>query len=204
MNCSQVLVSTSVEEIVDDIRSTTDPIRKTILKRILEFKIIQQKAINDDPSLSNENDNNSSNNIIDNKNINIKVSKNKDAKTELKRIIAKQKKGLSELDKVEKIKAYVDILDTNQKENDRKIILAGRNSKKAQWDGENIYDPRYVKYQKDDTMNNKLMERLNSEIDFRLDDDTKVKIIKPFGYNEDEDITDEYARYVPPKNEYKI
>ena len=62
------------------------------------------------------------------------------------------------------------------------------------WKNENIHDPKYSKYVKEDMMNNRMMERLNSEIDFRLDDG-KMKIEKPFDDNNKEDITDTFAKF---------
>ena len=236
---NKYIISASVEDIANDIRSTSDLIRKTILKRILELKMIQQRALNDDPSLSDlsRSYDISNNNIVIDHDVLVKSDKlvkksvdttmhnkesiktpvcapntnksniianksntnKKNAKSELQRILIQQNKGLAELAKVERINTYMKILDNDKVEKDQQIILSGRNSKKAQWEGEEIYDPRYAKYQKDDTMNNKLMERLNSEIDFRTDDDKKCKLLKPFGDDTGEDIADEYARYVPLK-----
>lgn len=63
-------------------------------------------------------------------------------------------------------------------------INRGPNEKK--WEYNNIVDNKYVKLQKNDTTNNKLMERLNTEIDFRVINTTKKKIIeKPFDENFD-------------------
>ena len=47
----------------------------------------------------------------------------------------------------------------------------------------------------EDAMNNKMMERLNSEIDFRLTGDDKIKIVKPFENQHAPSVTDEYAAY---------
>lgn len=218
-----LIITGSVEDITNDIRSTKDPIRKTILKKMLEIKINQMRAQEEDPSLSDmssdisPDDNSDKQTDKDNENdktdkadkadkddkddvIDEKTKEKIDsAKKELKHILSQQKKGLADLDKMEKIKAYLQIIDTNQKEADKKIIIAGRGAREKQWEGGTIYDPKYAKYQKDDTMNNRMMERLNSEIDFRTDDDAKIKVIKPFDDDDKEDITDEYAHYKPPK-----
>lgn len=37
------------------------------------------------------------------------------------------------------------------------------------WEFDDVTDPKYEKYQQNDTINNTLMDRLNNEIDFRLD-----------------------------------
>src|SRR5207249_2387201 len=99
----------------------------------------------------------------------------------------------SELDKHSKIKAYMDMLEDNQRESDQKILEKTRGKTERVWNA--TYDPRYAKYAKDDTMNNKMMERLNSEIEFRCDETGRMKIEKPFDDNNTPDSSEVFARY---------
>jgi hypothetical protein len=109
-------------------------------------------------------------------------------KHELNKILKQQEASLSEFDKLTKINAYAELILDNKKENDQKDIEKSRGRIEKVWNSQTLYDPRYAKYVKEDTMNNKLMERLNSEIDFRLTDGNKMVIEKPF---DDHDVLDD-------------
>ena len=98
--------------------------------------------------------------------------------SELSQFLNKQQKNDNRQD------IYKKIIEDNKKEE----------SNKSQWN--KIYDPKYIKYAKEDAMNNKLMERLNSEIDFRHDDISKLNIEKPFNdYIDESDTTELLAKY---------
>lgn len=227
----RIIINCSADDLIQDIRVTHDPIKKIMLKKFLAIKMYQSRAESDDPSLddlsnnnvsyesdnesdnesNNNNSNNNDNDIIDqtnkrtNNRLNNKLNNNMSvsaAKQELDKILKQQKTGLNELDKITKIKTYIDMIEDNKRDADRNEIKKTRGKNEEAWESKEIYDPRYVKYQKEDVMNNKLMERLNSEIDFRTDPDShgRVRIEKPFDDGEPEN-TEQFARYVPPNDE---
>ncbi|VBB18395.1 hypothetical protein YASMINEVIRUS_858 [Yasminevirus sp. GU-2018] len=201
---SKVVINCSVDDLIQDIKRTTDPIKLIMLKKFLAIKMTQLRAEADDPSLDDLSDDLSNAPSTDSDERGdrreTKDPKSAKAKHELNRILKQQKEGLNELDKVTKIKAYIDMMDDNKREADRREIEKNRGKREHEWESKGIYDPRYVKYQKDDTMNNKMMERLNSEIDFRTDEHGKMKIERPFDDGEPGS-TEEFARYVPSKDD---
>ena len=216
---SKVVINCSVDDLIQDIKRTTDPIKLIMLKKFLAIKMTQLRAEADDPSLDDLSDDLSDDRSSDQADDQSRDTSGKSnsrgdkgnkgdtaepksakAKHELNRILKQQKEGLNELDKVTKIKAYIDMIDDNKRDADRREIEKNRGKREHEWESKGIYDPRYVKYQKDDTMNNKMMERLNSEIDFRTDENGKVQIERPFDDGEPGS-TEEFARYVPSKDD---
>jgi hypothetical protein len=194
----------TLETLINDIKKTTDPIRKTILKKFLDIKIREIRS--DKESKQNGNMDNISldslsDSVSDESDKKQKTENNKSKKsnknTEISDIIKSQKKSLSELDKLTKIKAYNKILEDNKKEKDIKDIVQTRGKTESVWG--TTYDPRYAKFAKEDNMNNRLMERLNTEIDFRQDGNDKIKIEKPFD-DRDLDETEPFAKYEALKN----
>ena len=234
-----ITINCSTDDLIQDIRMTKDPIKRTILKKFLAIKVFQLRtqSIAEPPvvrppvvrppvvrppvvrppvvrppvvrpsvvrPLTNK-----LSTVVNNQNnqdIKCKISdtflseRPSKAEHELSKIIKQQNDGLNELDKLAKIKGYVDMLGDNKREEDIKEIEKNRGKGERAWECKSIYDPRYVKYQKDDTMNNKMMERLNSEIDFRLDECGKMKIENPFD-DEEPRCTEEFAKYEPVCND---
>lgn len=192
------VINCSLDKLRSDIRHTDDIIKKTILKKFLDIKMNQLRSANDDPSLDDLSENsisNESEEYIENTVNELKKDKKTSAaKKELDNIFKQQEESLNELDKLAKIKAYVSMIDENRKDIDQEELIKKRGRNEEIWQNKNLYDPKYIKYQKDDVMNNKLMERLNSEIDFRSDDTQKISIEKPF---DDGDLnnTEDFARY---------
>lgn len=123
-----------------------------------------------------------------------KVNTKNAARLALKKMMKQQKNILSEFDRANKVKAYVELIEDDKKEKDKKMIQECRGKNEKYWETHGLYDEKYSKYAKDDTMNNKMMERLNSEIGFRLDDNNKMRIVKPFDDGDDDDM-DTFARY---------
>lgn len=79
-----------------------------------------------------------------------------------------------------------------------------RNKFDKQWN--RIADPRYVKMVEQDFSNNKLMERMNGELDFRLNGIDKDTILKPYS-QVDEDTGDyvsikKFDNYAVPGNNF--
>lgn len=228
MSRHQSILHCTVDELIRDIRDTKDPIRKTILKKFLDLKTREMRAAEEDPSLDGISGNESVDDILedaeqeeqcdddskdhndedthDDTNRSKKTKKN----AELDVILKKQKESLSELDKLNKIKAYADMIEDNKKDKDNQDIEQHRGKTERVWGS--TYDPRYIKYAKEDTMNNKVMERLNSEIDFRNEDGKRNQIEKPFDdgaldatepFARYEATADDKKRYVPKKKPHQ-
>ena len=199
MSRHQSILNCTVDDLMRDIRDTKDPIRKTILKKFLDLKVREMRTVAEDPSLDGISDNESVDDILENAESNSVAgdidnnSKKTKKSTELEIILKKQKESLSELDNLNKIKAYAEMIEDNKKDKDNQDIEQHRGKTERVWGS--TYDPRYIKYAKEDTMNNKVMERLNSEIDFRNDDgDKRTQIEKPFD-DGIPDATEPFARY---------
>lgn len=60
------------------------------------------------------------------------------------------------------------------------VILSVEKNKSDHNDEINNLDPMYKEYLKNDIKNNKLMDRLNIELDFRTHNSSKNKIVKPY------------------------
>lgn len=223
MSRPQSILNCTVDDLMRDIRDTKDPIRKTILKKFLDLKVREMRAATEDPSLDGISDNDSVDDILEDAESedqsdteqDTDESKNKHGKNkknvELDHILKKQKESLSELDKLHKIKAYAELIEDNKKDKDTQDIEQHRGGKTERVWG-STYDPRYIKYAKEDTMNNKVMERLNSEIEFRNEDGTRTQIEKPFDdgapdatepFARYEATVDEKRKYVPKKKQPK-
>jgi hypothetical protein len=224
------LIKCTVDDLMYDIRTTSDPIRRTILKHFLEIKIRTMRAEQEDPSLedlSNDDyeletntDELESKTPSDEKKDNpgseseTNMSDEELKKLELEKILKKQKDSLTQLDKLskgkitrDKMKAYMDIIEDNKRESDEEEIHMTRGKTERIWGS--TYDPRYAKYVKEDSMNNKMMERLNSEIEFRCDETGKLNVEKPFSdgapdntetYAHYDNLIDDSRRYIPKKS----
>ena len=171
-------INCSIDVLSRDIRLTKNPLKKTILKNFLDIKM---KEITFDTSINIDTNSTYKHNI-----------KKKEVKSILKK---KPNQEFGEYDKEEKIKAYKELIkdDANEKTAETREIIRGKTERK--WDSHTLSDQKYEKYVKEDSMNNKLMERLNSEIDFRTRDE-KNKIVKPFEDDDSydgNDIMNEYA-----------
>ena len=191
-------INSSIDDIVNDIRVTKDPIRRVMLNKFLEIKTNQERAKAEDPSLDDLSGYSDSEDTEDENSCTIqeqplKTKPKSNAEKELESIMKNQKDSLIELDKQAKLKAYVEMIDDNRKDKDQEAIVKTRGKNELLWESKGIYDPRYADYQKQDTMNNNLMERLNSEIDFRMYDPKKMRIEKPFNDNLGD--MEEFAEY---------
>lgn len=199
---NNVKINCSIDELISDIRSTKDPIRKIILQRFLDIKLEQMRKREEDPSLDG---------LSEESEEEIKQPRVKKSmgSSELNEILKNQQSSLDKLEQISKIKAYQELLAENKEEEDQELLHATRGKSEGRWGSS--YDPRYSKYMKEDVMNNRMMERLNSEIDFRLAEGNKMQIEKPFDDTGKTDTTDQFARfendskgskrrYVPKKN----
>jgi hypothetical protein len=202
------IIYASSDDLTKEIKITDDPIKRIILKRFLEIKLLEMRAESEDPSIDGLSDDGSidsnssfnNNGEIINKNHSVEDDNNKNNKNkysvrdEYESMMKKQKKSLSDLDNISRIKAYAELIEDNKKDSNRKDLERSRGSREKRWEIHGTYDERYIKYQKEDIMNNKLMERLNTEIDFRSDPNGKTMIEKPFN-DDDIENTEMFARY---------
>ena len=158
-------INRSINELIIDIEKSDNPIKKTILQRLLDIKTLQIK----------EQEYN-----------NIRVVNKNQTNKKINKILRTQELSLNMLERINNIKSKDDNIMNEKKMNDVEILNKSRGSNESKW--KISYDPIYAKYMKEDIMNNKMMERLNSEIDFRQTECDKTIIEKPFDNDIDTDI----------------
>lgn len=256
-NFDAIKINHSINEIMKDMKNTSDPIKRAILQKFMDIKIRELRrshsSSNNDVLIDilSEADNstqgskakqntkpNTKQNVKPNVKTNAKINTKQNVKQnakqntkqntiqsakeitkenaklnngnkkntkqdEINEIIKRQNQGLSDLDKFNKIQAYNELIQDNDNDNDKnkdKDKAKDKNKDEKPWNNNMSSDPKYSKFMKEDSMNNKLMERLNSEIDFRGEEHVKMPIEKPF---EDDDygdnITDTFARFEAPE-----
>src|SRR5207244_2411908 len=122
-------INCSVDDLMKDIKSTTDPLRKIILQRFLDIKIRELRVKQEDRQ--NEKEGRQS----------IQSMKYEKNKKELDAIIRKQSESLTQLDKQSKMKAYTEIIADNQRESEQKTLEKIRGKAERVWGV--TYDPRY-------------------------------------------------------------
>ena len=193
-----IKINCTIDELTKDIKKTKDPLKKAILKKFIDIKTNEIRKNNQDPYIEVLSETMTDSDTI--KEINNPrtnhTSENKDQK-EIKSILKRQEIGLIELDKASKMKAYQELVNENNKQNDKNMIEKIRGKGENKWNNDTLNDPQYTKYVKEDFMNNKLMERLNTEIDFRHSEGKKIQIQKPFDENDEENLIDSFARFEP-------
>lgn len=165
---SRIKINCSIDKLQYDIKKTKDPIKKIILQNFLSIKkqeIMKEKYISSMNSIK----------------YNLDILSNN------------QHQPSNDHDESQKLKAYQDILADNQKEQDQNELKKIRGDLEKKWNSP--YDPKYAKYMKEDIMNNKLFERLNSEIDFNLSGKDKIIVEKPFDESGEMDPCDMFACY---------
>lgn len=175
-----IIISKSSKEIKKDIKDCKDNIKKVILQEILKVKLDEE----------------SSNMKLDDVDID-----NKNVSTHMKKILKEQQDSLDKIYKMQKVKAYEKLLEDNEKEETNNMLKDKRGKLENEWENSNIihnnnpFDPNYAKYIASDVNNNKLMERLNCEIDFRSDTRKNI-VIKPFDNNDIDDPNDPFAKFI--------
>ena len=157
-------INGTLDQLMYDIKTTKDPIKKVLLKKFIDIKINEDNYNNKDLKVKSK----SKKNIDQNKKI-------------LDDILKKQEESLNELDKLTETKQKE---ETNDNKDEILVKIRGKNEKLFK--NNNKIDSKYMKYIEMDQLNNKLMERLNSEIDFRMEGNNKSIIEKPFDENADE------------------
>ena len=165
----QININCSVNDLKTDIAKTDDPIKKTILQRFLDIKLKQIK--------DQENDNK------------IRVINKRYTDNKINKILSTQQASLNMLERINNIKSKDANIVNKKKINDVNVLNSSRGTNESKWNTQ--HDPKYAKYMKEDIMNNRVMERLNSEIDFIQEGCNKTVIEKPFD-NVDTDTNDSY------------
>lgn len=114
--------------------------------------------------------------------------------------IAKKKKLAIKLAKIEKekktISAGIDtILKAKQKQKPDETFIKKRGKMEQCWESHQTrfgnLEPQYKTEVEKDFTNNKLMERLNCEVDFRINGKKKKEILKPYDDRDDYDSEEE-------------
>lgn len=158
MDNKTININCSIDKLKKDIIQTDELIKKTILQRLLDIKLKQEE----DQERSNR----------------IMVINKKNVGRKINNILKTQQKSLNMLEVINNIKSKENDTASKKRENDRVILNSVRGKNESKW--KSSYDPKYAKYMKEDIMNNRMMERLNSEIDFRQSNYDKSVIEKPF------------------------
>lgn len=219
-NLNAIKINCSINEIMRDLKNTSDPVKRAILQKFMDIKVREMRHDHHNKNRVHKNNNDllidilsesysepdsdsggdPENNIengnkINKKQNNVKktnIQDNKNTKQEqINDIIKRQNQGLSDLDK---INAYKKIIQENENEK----------GNKKPWNpgdkiGEAVNDPKYSKFLKEESMNNKLMERFTTEIDFKNDENKKMPIEKPFDEDYGDNIADTFARFEAPE-----
>ncbi len=191
-------INRSIDQIVQDIKNTSDPFKKVILQEILKLKLRQRDA-------------HEPNDINSVESTDFKDDRKNKPKT-YDDILKDQEDSLDSLNKINKLKAYQDLINENEKDNIEKVLDKKRGKNEKYWrtkdNASSSIDPKYAKYVEQDHANNKLMERLNCEVDFRLDGEghRKCQIIKPFENNmsDNDNLTDTFATFEPIGNKSNL
>ena len=153
---SRIKITKSIKEIKDDILTTKDPLRKALLVEFLR----------------------------------IKISEVKNTASTLDTILKEQDTSIEELKKITdniavcKNNAYKELLEENLNQSNVATLETKRGKIENKWEYSTQQDAKYTKYIESDHLNNKLMERLNSEIEFVLDDTQKQEFCLPFDDDE--------------------
>ena len=124
-----------------------------------------------------------------NKNSNKNSTKKSESLEELEELEKIKKSSMRELKKkrIDKIReaAYREMIDGDSGENEESEDMDDEENLEnidhnSRWRSKDLNDPKYARYVKEDRLNNKMMERLNSEIDFLAEGRSMSTIVKPF------------------------
>lgn len=171
-----MMINKTSDELKDIIKRCKNPMRKEILINLLKVRL----QMEDDEELEDT----------------MEISTRTDTvglSQEVKKLLKDQKDSLEKISQIKKLQAYQELLQDNQKEDGMKMLAQKRGKGEMDWNNGNIYDPNYMKYMQEDHENNKMMGRLNDEIDFRSSGIKKGYIERPF--NNATDATDTFARF---------
>lgn len=123
------------------------------------------------------------------------------AQKEMIKQIAKKKKQTQELEKQKKEKNDIGknintILKAKSKNEVDETFIKKRGKMEKVWESHQTrfsnLEPQYKEEVEKDFTNNKLMERLNCEVDFRVNGNRKKEILKPYDDIDDDSDDDKY------------
>jgi hypothetical protein len=222
-NINSININWKLNDLINELDRTTDPIERLMISQFIRIKKRQNELnykktgktgeTESLDSLSAEDkydlDSDSNDSDVSNKKSKKISSKSKsnnksNAEKELERFEKIRKDSLKQLKKIEidkaRKEAYSEILDDVNDVDDSSddqidAIYKQRGDNEKHWDNKDMYNSDYARYAKEDKLNNRMMERLNSEIDFRLTGNAKDNIVKPFDDNNNVGITDTFAHY---------
>lgn len=176
-----IIIRSTIKQLENDLRKTREPVRRTILIELLRAKrkehgnmIMRRLASDQEKSL----------NILD-------IIMVRDDRRKLKtERLKSHDMGKHDLDKSERM-------------NPIEILKNKRGYGEDKWESLDKKIPdEYSRLIEEDQMNNRLMERLNSEIDFRLQDDQENEIAKPYDDHNNYDMKieniDTFAKFNKP------
>lgn len=136
--------------------------------------------------------------------IKLKMSNEKEEKKLLEKRIEQQKKADEELNK--KMDNIIKMRELAERDKKIKLdpIIKKRGNMEQYWESNQVtqkIDPRLKNEIETDHSNNKLMERLNCELDFRINEERSKNVIKPFS-TQDSGNFKEFEKYSVPPNDF--
>lgn len=189
-------IKSTVDQLEYELSHTRDPMERLMIRNFIRIRVQQDtlntthmKEIESIESLSEEDKYD-----LDSEDSHPRKSKN-NKKNDKK---SKRFKELEELEKIKKssmrelrkktihkareetYKEMVDGDDTGEEYDSNDLESQFNSEWRPKWNSKDLNDPKYAKYVKEDRLNNKMMERLNSEIEFMIDERSPTNIVKPF------------------------
>lgn len=211
-------INRTADELIYDLNHEPDPVKRLMIKNFIRLRTLQDemvKNISDEDSLESLSEEDKYD--LDSEDSEAEKKTKKHSKSdkrieELEELEKIKKSSMRELKKreIDRIReeAYREMVEGEDYDNDEDYddypdtdgeYEDSRHSKQndhRRWRSEDLNDPKYARYAEEDKLNNRMMERLNTEIDFRQDDRSRSQIVKPFDdgfgmvddYNYDDDL----------------
>jgi hypothetical protein len=215
-NINSININWKLNDLINELDRTTNPIERLMISQFIRIKKRQNElnykktgetesldSLSADDKYDLDSDSNDSD-ISTKKSKKVNKKSKSNAEKELERFEKIRKDSLKQLKKIEidkaRKEAYSEMLDDvndvdNSSDDQIDAIYKQRGDNEKHWDNKDMYNSDYARYAKEDKLNNRMMERLNSEIDFRLTGNAKDNIVKPFDDNNNVGITDTFAHY---------
>lgn len=170
----------SIDELKDEYYNCTsnDRVKKQMLKKLIMSKISIEKQKKKEQQKEKEKQ------LIEEKELTDEINKSIDKLINLKKTAEKEKS-------MKKLKSL-------------EPVITKRGKMEQYWESNqntNQIDPKFVKEIGVDHSNNKLMERLNCELDFRINGDKSEDIVKPYS-NSDDGNFKEFEKYAIPTTSF--
>ena len=197
-NFNTITINHPINEIMKDLKNTSDPVKRALLQKFMDIKVRELRYNTRNPGYRNHSD--VLIDVLSNPGIEIDqgveeqevekqvfLEQDNTKLNEIDELIKRQNQGLSDLDNLSKVRAYKSLIQENEK-----TLPKQHEKQKKPWD-----NASKDKSSKLDSMSHGLMERFNSEIDFRNEENQQVKmtIQKPFDDDYDDNVADTFARF---------